>query len=270
MKIPVEARKEKARSIPGIAVARPGTRAVRVVLPAYNEADSIGAVIRSLERAGLDSGLRMHAIVVDDGSRDSTGEVVRAHDGQLEITLIQHGTNLGLGAALRSGLLRAIDMAGDSDVIVTMDADDTHTPGAIMEMVAKIDAGFDVLIASRYRPGAQVVGVPASRRFLSYAASLIFRIIFPITGVRDFTCGYRAYRASVLKRATSRYRQEFVNQEGFQCMVDILLKLSRMNLRFGEVPLVLRYDRKSGKSKMRVLRTIWKTLALLFRRRLGF
>jgi dolichol-phosphate mannosyltransferase len=114
------------------------------------------------------------------------------------------------------------------------------------------------------------VGVPPVRRFLSYAASLLFRIVYPIKGVRDFTCGYRAYRASVLREATMRYRQEFVDQDGFQCMVDILLKLSRMNLRFGEVPLTLRYDRKSGKSKMRVLRTIYKTLILLLWRRLGF
>jgi dolichol-phosphate mannosyltransferase len=112
--------------------------------------------------------------------------------------------------------------------------------------------------------------VPLGRRFLSYTASLLFRIVFPIKGVRDFTCGYRAYRASVLRQALSRYRREFVNQEGFQCMVDILLKLSRMHLRFEEVPIVLRYDRKGGKSKMKVVRTIYTTLTLLLKRRLGF
>jgi dolichol-phosphate mannosyltransferase len=74
----------------------------------------------------------------------------------------------------------------------------------------------------------------------------------------------------VLRAATSRYRDELINQDGFQCMVDILLKLSRMKLRFAEVPIVLRYDRKEGKSKMKVGRTIWKTLLLLIERRLGF
>ena len=246
------------------------SRTIHVVLPAYNEAANVGAVLRSLEQAERESSLRMHAIVVDDGSEDRTGEVVRSHDGKLQITLIQHLSNLGLGAALRDGLLSAMDSSLDDDLIVTMDADDTHTPAAIVGMAAKIDQGFDVLIASRYREGSEVVGVPLFRRFLSYSASLLFRIVFPIQGVRDFTCGYRAYRASVLREATSRYREEFVNQEGFQCMVDTLLKLSRMKLKFGEVPLVLRYDRKSGKSKMRILRTINKTLILLLKRRLGF
>ncbi|HYK90305.1 MAG TPA: glycosyltransferase [Acidobacteriota bacterium] len=268
MNNPVEMKVEKLNRDGGSS-AVPGVRTTHVVLPAYNEAANVGSVLKSLEKAGRESGMRMHAIVVDDGSSDSTGQVVRDQSGYLEITLIEHQMNLGLGAALRSGLLNAIDHAQDNDVIVTMDADDTHAPSAIAGMVALIDQGFDVLIASRYRKGAQVIGVPLLRRFLSYAGSVLFRLVFPIRGVRDFTCGYRAYRASVLREATSRYRRELVNQEGFQCMVDILLKLSRMHLRFGEVPLVLRYDRKSGKSKMRVLRTIYRTLVLLFKRRLG-
>jgi dolichol-phosphate mannosyltransferase len=150
-----------------------------------------------------------------------------------------------------------------------MDADDTHTPGAIVGMVAKIDEGYDVLIASRYQKGSLCVGVPWLRRFVSYAGSLLFRAVHPVAGVRDFTCGYRAYRAAILRQALKRYRREFIDQDGFQCVVDILLKLSRMNLRFGEVPLVLRYDRKGGKSKMKLVPTACRTLLLLCRRRLG-
>jgi dolichol-phosphate mannosyltransferase len=245
-------------------------RTVYVVLPAFNEAANIGSVLKSLERAAGESGLPLHVIVVDDGSGDATGDVVRAHSGPLPATLIEHPLNLGLGAAIRSGLLGAVDASMGDDVIVTMDADDTHTPAAIALMLGQIDAGMDVIVASRYRMGSQVIGVPAFRRFLSFAGSLLFRLVFPIPGVRDFTCGYRAYRASVLKAAVNRYRQEFINEEGFQCMVDILLKLRKMDLRFSEVPLVLRYDLKGGKSKMRVGRTIFRTLILLIKRRLGF
>jgi len=244
-------------------------RTVHVVLPAFNEASHIGSVLQSLDKAGGEFGITLHAIVVDDGSSDATSDVVRRHTGSLPPTLIEHPSNLGLGAAIRSGLLGAVDAAGGGDVIVTMDADDTHTPAAITQMLARIDAGMDVVVASRYRPGSRVVGVPAHRRFLSFAASILFRLVFPTPGVRDFTCGYRAYRASVLKAAVARYRREFINEEGFQCMVDILLKLRRMELRFAEVPLVLRYDLKAGKSKMKVVRTIFKTLALLIKRRLG-
>ncbi len=245
------------------------TRRICVVLPAYNEAANLGTVLVSLGKAAADAGMNYQAIVVNDGSTDATGDVVRHHAGPLPVTLIEHGSNQGLGAAIRTGLLAAVDLARDEDVVVTMDADDTHTASTIAAMIARIDRGCDVVIASRYQPGAQVIGVPPARRFLSYAASLLFRTVYPIAGVRDFTCGYRAYRAVALRNAALRYRHEFINQEGFQCMVDILLKLSRMGLRFGEVPLVLRYDRKGGKSKMRVGRTIYKTLELLLKRRMG-
>ncbi len=247
----------------------PAARTIYVVLPAYNERAAIAAVLEALAQTSRRLGEPFHAIVVDDGSRDGTADLVRSRAPLLPLTLVVHPENQGLGAAIRDGLLTAVELAADADVVVTMDADDTHAPTAIASMIARIDGGCDVVIASRYRPGAASVGVPAARRLLSFAASLLLRLLFPTPGVRDFTCGYRAYRASVLRRAVALYRREFVTQEGFQCMVDILLKLRRMKLRFGEVPLVLRYDRKSGKSKMKVARTIYRTLQLVVVRRLG-
>ena len=91
-------------------------------------------------------------------------------------------------------------------------------------------------------------------------------MLFPIRGVRDYTCGYRAYRAVVIKDALSDYGDDFLNQDGFQCMVDILLKLRRRDLIFGEVPFILRYDIKEGGTKMNVRRTILQTLLLIVRR----
>lgn len=98
---------------------------------------------------------------------------------------------------------------------------------------------------------------------------LLFRIVFPTPGVRDYTCGYRAYRAEVIQDAIQHYGNEFLNQDGFQCMVDILLKLRRRNLIFAEVPFILRYDQKEGATKMRIGSTVRKTLSLLVKRRLG-
>jgi dolichol-phosphate mannosyltransferase len=150
-----------------------------------------------------------------------------------------------------------------------MDADLTHTPGLIASMVRMIHEGRDVVVASRYRPGSAVVGLALHRRLISQLASWLMRIVFPIRGIRDYTCGYRAYRSQVLKAALHKYGENLIDQEGFQCMVDILLKLRRMSLAFGEVPMVLRYDQKGGASKMKLLRTARQTLSLLLRRRCG-
>ena len=252
----------------GEGKSAPDRRVVFIVLPAYNEASNLQAVVEDLDRANANAAALFHVIVVDDGSSDATGEIARRYMGSMRVTLVQHSSNLGLGMAVRSGILRAVELADDRDVVVTMDADNTHTPGTIAPMTEGIDAGLDVVIASRYTRGAVCRGIPLTRRLLSRAASFLFRALCPIQGVQDFTSGYRAYRVSALREALSCYGDELFNQEGFQCMVDILLKMSRLGLRFGEVPIVLRYDRKKGGSKMRVLRTSWKTLLLLMRRRL--
>jgi dolichol-phosphate mannosyltransferase len=174
-----------------------------------------------------------------------------------------------LSEAIRTGLLAAVEQARDDDVIVTMDADDTQGPGLISRMTMLIEEGNDVVVASRYAPGGRVLGVPGYRRLLSHGASTLFRLVYPVTGVRDYTCGYRAYRAGLLRQAFARWGSDFVSEPGFSCMVDILLKLDRLGAVITEAPLILRYDRKPGKSKMDVRRTVLQTLKLLGRHRFG-
>jgi len=246
-----------------------GKRVVHVVLPVYNEAPRIARLLDHVDEALEEAGIDYQVILVDDGSRDATRDIVRDYATRMPIRLMEHEVNLGLGATIRDGLVAAAEVAGDRDIIVTMDADDTHAPGLILRMVRMISEGHDVVIASRYRDGSRTVGVPLFRQALSYGASFLFRIVFPTRGVRDFTCGYRAYRARVVRDALARYGEEFLDQDGFQCMVDILLKLRRMHLIFGEVPFILRYDWKEGGSKMNVSRTVRDTLGLLWKRRFG-
>jgi dolichol-phosphate mannosyltransferase len=247
---------------------RPPGRVI-VVLPAYNEEANLGPLLKRIDEAMADDALAYEVIVVDDGSADRTADVARELSATLPVRVERHAVNQGLGATIRDGLRVAATVCGDKDVVVTMDADNTHTPALILRMVRAIREGNDVVVASRYQPGSYVRGVPAHRNLLSLAASWLFRAVFPTRGVRDYTSGYRAYRGQVLRDAFTRYGDAFVDQEGFQCMVDILLKLREMDVIFNEVPLILRYDNKEGASKMNVVRTARKTLELLVRRRLG-
>lgn len=244
-----------------------GKRKVYVVLPVYNEEGRIERLLNHIEEAMEDAAIAYEIVLVNDGSRDSTEDIVRACATRMPIHVMRHEVNLGLGTTIRDGLVAAVELAGDRDIIVTMDADDTHAPGLILRMVRMISEGHDVVIASRYRKGSRVVGVPLLRLALSHASSWMFRLVFPIRGVKDFTCGYRAYRARVIRESLARYGDNFLDQTGFQCMVDILLKLRRMRLIFGEVPFILRYDYKEGASKMNVSKTVRDTLALAWRRR---
>ena len=241
-------------------------RTVHIVLPVYDEQACIGRLLDHIALAMGEAALPYQVVLVDDGSRDATAQVVATYVGRLPMSVHRHARNLGLGATLRDGLVEAARRAAPGDIVVTMDADDTHTPGLILRMARMIEEGCDVVIASRYQPGSSAVGVPWHRRALSRGASWIFRILFPIRGVKDYSCGYRAYRAAVIQEALDEYGAAFLDQDGFQVMVDILLKLRRRPLVFGEVPFVLRYDFKEGGTKMRLGRTIAGTLALIGRR----
>jgi dolichol-phosphate mannosyltransferase len=242
-------------------------RRIHIVLPAYNEAPRLGSLLERIEEAMRESELPFDVILVDDGSTDGTARVAEQWAARIPLTIERHSRNLGLGATIRDGLVIAARVAGPSDVVVTMDADDTHAPGLIVRMAQKLSEGHDVVIASRYEPGARVVGLSRWRRLMSWGAAFVFKTLLPTPGVQDFTCGFRAYRAEVLKWGFATYGDRFVDQEGFPCMVDVLLKLSKGRFVFGEVPLVLRYDRKAGASKMKVARTIKDTLRVLIRSR---
>lgn len=240
---------------------------ITIVLPAYNEEDSIGLLLSRISDLMTKRNFPIHVIVVDDGSRDNTAK--NARTAMPEAAVISHEVNKGLGEAIKTGLLAALNVSDRQDIIVTMDSDDSHAPALIGKMVDKIDEGCDVVIASRYLPESRVVGVAFYRRMLSDGASFLFRTVYPIDGVRDYTCGYRAYRAAILKQAFERWGNGFVNQTGFSVMVDILLKLSRLGIVFAEVPIILRYDRKPGASKMNIQKTILQTLSLLMKHRFG-
>jgi dolichol-phosphate mannosyltransferase len=206
-------------------------------------------------------------VVVNDGSKDSTGQIAAEYARDLPLIIETHSVNLGLGATLRDGLLKAIALAHPDDIVVTMDADNSHNPELIPRMGRLIREGNDVVIASRYQPGSKTRGVPGYRRLLSIVGSLLFRLFLPVQGVRDYTCGFRAYRAGALRAGLEHHGKAMFDQQGFQCIVDLLLKLRTLGLIFTEVPMVLRYDLKEGASKMKVGRTIRASLLLLFKRR---
>ena len=238
---------------------------VWVVLPAFNEAANIGELITRIARA-LPAG-HYHVVVVDDGSQDSTAEVARlaARQAGCPLTVLRHPRNEGLPSTLRDGLRWAATHAGPGDAVVCMDADNSQPPELIPELCRQLAFGYDVAVASRYRRGARQLGVSPKRRLLSWGVNLLLRLTAPLPGVRDYTSGFRAYRASLLRRAFERFSDRLIESRTFACTAEVLLRLGWLEARITEVPMTLRYDLKQGASKIRALETVLEYLRLMAR-----
>jgi dolichol-phosphate mannosyltransferase len=237
---------------------------VWIVLPAYNEAAGLPHLLETVRRAA--GGAAWRTIVVDDGSRDGTGEVARGFGARMPLAVLVHAENLGLAAAIRTGLGYACREASPDDTVITMDADNTHDPAQIPAMLEEVRRGADVVIASRFVSGARQAGVPPHRALLSAGVGWLLRLRFGLPGVRDYSCGYRAYSAGLLQRALAAYGDRLIESQSFVVMTELLVKLAPFRPRVVEVPLDLRYDRKVGESKMPAARTIAGYLRLIFAR----
>ncbi|MCX7765602.1 MAG: glycosyltransferase family 2 protein [Candidatus Sumerlaeia bacterium] len=242
-------------------------RRVIIILPAFNEEESIGELLEEFCQLvhQLDN---YQIILINDGSTDRTVEIAERYKSRLNLTIINHKENRGLGPAIKTGLYAAIDHStGDNDAIVYMDADCTHSPQYIPSMIAALEKGADVVIASRFLPGSQEIGVPFLRRVYSRGARLLFHLFLPIAGVSDFTCGYRAYRSFLIRRALKIYGDKIIERSGFACTDELLVNLATFDIKIAEVPFILRYDRKKGRSKLPLWRTIRETGRMLLKAR---
>lgn len=237
-------------------------------LPCYNEEDNIEEIIFQWEKqkdALLNSGFSGFEIVtVNDGSCDKTPAFLNQCKNKYDnITILTHNANKGLGEAVKTGMEYIAQNGREEDYMCIMDADNTQNPIYISAMIkSAFSTDSDCVIASRYRRNSKTTGVSMLRNSLSFGARLYYSMILAIPGVRDYTCGFRLYKVSIIKRAFQLFPDSFINESGFSCMVEILYKIYLSGAKISEVPFKLRYDLKKGTSKMKVLKNITKSLTL--------
>ncbi len=223
-----------------------------VLLPAFNEEESMPTLMPKLKEA-LDAMKEDYRIIVcNDGSSDNTIRLLEDCSAKMPLEEIRHKINRGLGETSRDLFERAAEICSDDDVIIRLDCDDTHEPKFIPKLVEKLRSGYDVVIASRFAPGGGQVGVSAYRAFISRCANVFMKCFFPIKGLKEYSCGFRAYRGSTIKMAIAFYGNNFIQLKGlgFTCTLEKLVKLKLIGARFGEEAFVLRYDQKQSSSKM--------------------
>jgi dolichol-phosphate mannosyltransferase len=210
-----------------------------VITPTYVEAENIDEFLRRA-RAALPSA---DILVVDDNSPDGTADIAEATAAELgAIDVLRRPEKQGLGSAYRAGF--AIGLEKGYEALVQIDADLSHDPAVLPELLGALDSGADLAIGSRYVPGGAIPHWPWFRRALSRYGNLYGAWVLG-TGVRDGTAGYRAYRADTLKSidyATTRAK-------GYGFQIETAYRVHRWGGRIAEVPIVFT-DRVRGHSKM--------------------
>jgi len=232
-----------------------------ILLPAFNEALDLAELIPDIGRA-LES--EYIILLVDDGSDDGTLPLAAGLSRLFPLRVVRHDKNRGLGAALKAGLAYASALYEPEDILITMDADNSHPPSLIPRMIDELERA-DMVIASRFAGGAAVSGLSLFRRLLTGFGSMILGACFPLDGVRDYTSGYRGIRVSVLKRYYLKRGFLPVTSKGFPAVGEILIRLISEGITLSEVPLKLRYDKKKGPSKLRVIPSITGYIVLLIK-----
>ncbi|KKU13691.1 MAG: Glycosyl transferase family 2 [Parcubacteria group bacterium GW2011_GWC2_45_7] len=213
---------------------------VSVVIPTYNERGTIKFLIKRIFALNIPN---LEIIIVDDSSPDGTLELVRALRKRFPVSLILRPKKLGLGSALRDGLSLAREHG--ADIVITMDADLSHDPILIKDMLQKIQNGAaDLIVGSRRIPDGKIQGWSVWRAFMSRGAMEFSRRLLDIK-TRDVTSGFRAYRRRILETVDLNK----LRSTGYAFQEEMLFRLEKSGFKILELPIIFN-DRRRGKSKL--------------------
>jgi dolichol-phosphate mannosyltransferase len=230
-----------------------------IILPTYNEAANLGPLVEAVLVAVPDA----HVLVVDDGSPDGTGEIADAlAERHRAVEVLHRPRKAGLGVAYVNGFAHAL--AAGAGWVVEMDADFSHDPRELPGLLARAEAGADLVLGSRYVDGGGVQDWGLLRRVISRGGCRYARTVLGV-GVRDLTGGFKCFRAGALEAIDF----ETVRSEGYAFQVEVTYRALARGLRVEEVPITFR-ERSAGESKMSAriaLEAMWLVPALRFARR---
>jgi dolichol-phosphate mannosyltransferase len=223
------------------------TDRVVIVLPTYNEKENIARLLDAIlaQRPRL-NGVTLSILVVDDSSPDGTANVVEEYARQdSNIHLLGGAKKSGLGNAYKRGFAYALNSLR-ADVVFEMDADFSHDPNDIPRLLDELRTGNDFVIGSRYAPGGSIPADWAPwRKANSKWGNRFARYIAGLPSVKDCTSGYRAIRASMLKKIDL----EGLAVSGYAFQMNLLDQAVRHGLRVSEIPIKFT-DRVHAKSKL--------------------
>ena len=242
---------------------------IYILLPCFNEYENLNILIKKINNLSLNNNYIFKLIIVNDGSTDQTNSNINKlkKKSKNNIIYINHKKNLGLNMSMFSGFIKFLKVAKKNDIIVTLDSDNTPPISLIPKLIKPIKENkCDIVIASRFQKGSSIKGLSLFRKILSEGARSIFKLMLSIENIEDYTCNFRSYSYSILKKS-NLIKKDFFLKKDFSIIADLLINVCKKssNVKIKEVALKLRYDFKIGKSKLNITKNIFKTLWLVAR-----
>ena len=231
-----------------------------LILPTYNEAENIEAILRAALEQLASTGREHTILVVDDGSPDGTGRLADAMAAEHpEVRVLHRSLKQGLGRAYLAGFEEAL--ANNAELILEMDSDFSHDPADLPRLIAAADAA-DLVLGSRYVPGGGVTNWGTLRRLLSRGGSWYARVLLGVP-VQDLTGGFKCFNGRVLQTIGL----DGVHADGYGFQIELTYRAIQAGFSVTEVPILFR-ERREGQSKMTAriaIEAVWKVPALRFR-----
>ncbi len=232
------------------------------LIPIFNEEDNIPQLYKDLSLA-IPNNEKFY-VFSDDGSTDNSSKKIKEYFNNDNHIVLGDGKNYGPGHAFDVGFKWIVSNSkNENDCVITIEADGTSDISILPRMLAISQTGIDLVLASVYAQGGGFDKTSFGRKFLSFGANMMMRFAFDIK-VLTLSSFYRVYSIQILKRIDAKYGS-FILENGFICMIEILLKAVRCNASVIEVPMVLYSQRRKGKSKMKKLKTSITYLKFLFK-----
>jgi glycosyltransferase involved in cell wall biosynthesis len=225
-------------------------------IPAYNEAATVGVLLWKIRRVMEEFPRDYEILVLDDGSDDSTLDVLSPYARVLPLTVIRQESRKGYAAALERLIREVVNRASHPrrDILVTLQADFTEAPEDMPALIRRIEGGADVVEGAVVSEGSNV---PRSLRLARRGIPIILRGAPIPEGARDPVSGFRAYRVSVLKRALAgRNGSPLLKAEGWAANVELLMAVSPHSRRTEGLDIERRYDRRQRASRFRPWTTV--------------
>jgi len=217
-----------------------GTSDVGVILPTYREAENIANLIKEIKNLQLNTSI----LVIDDSSPDRTAEVVKNLQKKYgNILLYVRPKKSGLGTAITDGFKIFLSSKFPPRFIVTMDADYSHNPKAMPQLLSTMQSGCGIVIGSRYCRGGKTMGWPFTRKIISRAANGVAKFLMGVK-LRDCTSGFRCYSTNFLKVAIGS-----LHSQTYEIQIETVRQALSRGFSVKEVPIIF-VNRKRGKSKL--------------------